>query len=230
MATRPNAAADNASIGAKASPGRQTLMSDDSERKIYVVDDDEAVRYSAVVLLESIGLTVEAYDSGQAFLDAFDPSWRGCLVLDIRMPGMSGLELQQALKSRGSQLAIVFVTGHGDIPMAVQAMQDGASHFLEKPYREQALIDAVQHALATGEGERPSDAEGDSAVRERIASLTPRERQVMDMLLEGKANKVMAIDLGVSQRTIELHRANLMHKMQARSLAQLVRMALEVQR
>lgn len=189
---------------------------------VYVIDDDDAVRNSIGFLLRSVDLDAELFSSAQAFLDALEGTEQGCLVLDVRMPGMSGLELQQELKQRGVMLPIIFITGHGDIPMAVEALKQGATDFLPKPFRDQDLLDRIHQALDTEKETRETNAQ----IREiqvHIDTLTPREREVMTMVAEGKANKVIAIDLGISQRTVEIHRAKVMEKMKARSLAQLVR-------
>jgi FixJ family two-component response regulator len=196
---------------------------------VFVIDDDEAVRNSLRLLLKSIGLPVRACTSAQDFLPTYDAHQPGCLVLDIRMPGMSGLELQQQLNLRGATIPVVFMSGHGDIPMAVEAMQHGAFDFLQKPFRDQDLIDRVQRALERDASIR-AQLKATDQIRERLISLTPREREVLDLVTAGKPNKVMAGDLGVSQRTIEIHRARVMEKMQARSLAQLVRMLIDVER
>ncbi len=196
---------------------------------VFIVDDDEAVRDSLRLLLKSIGLPVRTFASAQEFLPNYDVRHPGCLVLDIRMPGMSGLELQQQLNVRGATIPVVFITGHGDIPMAVEAMQHGAFDFLQKPFRDQDLIDRVQRALERDAGIR-AQLKATDRIREHLASLTPREREVLDLVTAGKPNKVMAGDLDVSQRTIEIHRARVMEKMQARSLAQLVRMLMEIER
>jgi two-component system, LuxR family, response regulator FixJ len=195
---------------------------------IFVVDDDEAIRSSMKLLLKSFGLAATASASAQEFLASCDQSQPGCLVLDVRMPGMSGLELQQQLNLRGATLPVIFITGHGDIPMAVEAMQQGAFDFLQKPFRDQELIDRVQRALEYDRENRLRLREKDS-IRGRFATLTPREREVLRLVTQGKANKVMAADLGVSQRTIEIHRARVMEKMGANSLAQLVRMTIDLQ-
>ncbi len=196
---------------------------------VFIVDDDEAVRDSLRLLLKSIGLPVRTFASAQEFLPGYEARQPGCLVLDIRMPGMSGLELQQQLNMRGATIPVVFITGHGDIPMAVEAMQHGAFDFLQKPFRDQDLIDRVQRALERDATIRAQLRTTDR-IRENLASLTPREREVLSLVTAGKPNKVMAGDLGVSQRTVEIHRARVMEKMQARSLAQLVRMLMEVER
>jgi len=194
---------------------------------VFVVDDDEAVRSSTKLLLKSIGLAAVSYSSAQEFLEHYDPQQPGCVVLDVRMPGMSGLELQQLLNLRGAIIPLIFITGHGDIPMAVEAMQHGAFDFLQKPFRDQDLLDRVQRALQKDRAARAQLREK-ARIRERRASLTPREREILELMTRGKPNKVMAADLGVSQRTVEIHRARVMDKMGASSLAQLVRMVMEI--
>ena len=195
---------------------------------VFIVDDDEAVRNSLRLLVKSVGLTAAALDSAQEFLASYDPLQPGCLVLDVRMPGMSGLELQQQLNLRGAVIPVIFITGHGDVPMAVEAMQQGAFDFLQKPFRDQDLIDRIQRAL---EKDRVNRAElgKRSDLRARHEALTPREREVLALVMSGKANKVMAADLGLSQRTVEVHRARVMEKMGASSLAHLVRMVLDLE-
>lgn len=188
---------------------------------VYVVDDDEAVRESISLLLESVGLACETFESAAAFLEGFDASRRCCLVCDIRMPGQSGLALQQELGSRGIAVPLIFITGHGDIPMAVSAMKAGATDFVQKPFRDQDLIDRINKALETDEAQHRSRIEANT-IRERLDTLTPRETEVMKRVVSGQANKVIAMDLGVSQRTVELHRARVMHKLRMRSLADLV--------
>ncbi|KPJ82650.1 MAG: histidine kinase [Gammaproteobacteria bacterium SG8_30] len=196
---------------------------------VFVVDDDEAVRTSLRLLLKSVGLPVETFASAQEFLDQFDPDRAGCLVLDIRMPGMSGLELQQHLNDRHSIMPVVFITGHGDVPMAVEAMQAGAVDFIQKPFRDQDLIDRINRALEKDREMRGELRERDE-IRRRMSQLTPREREVLELVTQGKANKVIAGDLNVSQRTVEIHRARVMEKMGASSLAHLVRMVIEAHR
>ena len=190
---------------------------------VFVVDDDAAARGSLRMLLKSLGLHAVACDSGAAFLAAYDPEQPGCLLLDVRMPGMSGPELQQQLNARGAILPVIFITGHGDVAMAVEAMRHGASDFLQKPFRDQELLDRVQRALKRDAAHRAELARLHE-IRDRIESLTPREREVLALLSRGSPNKVMAHELGISQRTIEIHRARIMEKMNAPSLAQLVRM------
>ncbi|MCC7463644.1 MAG: response regulator transcription factor [Gammaproteobacteria bacterium] len=193
---------------------------------VFIVDDDEAVRSALRMLIRSVGLQARAFGLAQEFLDAYDLDLPGCVLLDVRMPGMSGLEMQQELNSRGATIPVVFITGHGDVPMAVEAMQHGAFDFLQKPFRDQDLLDRVQRALERDLQTRTAFT-ARTAIRERIQSLTPRELEVMRLVTRGKANKVIGAELGVSQRTVEIHRAHVMEKMQANSLAALVRMALD---
>lgn len=194
---------------------------------VFVVDDDESVRSSLRFLLRSAGLESRAYGSAPEFLAAYDPAQPGCLVLDVRMPGMSGLELQQELNLRGAIIPVIFITGHGDIPMAVEAMQHGAHDFLQKPFRDEDLIERVRKALAKDVKAR-SGLEEHQAIRAHLESLTPREREVLTLMVRGKPNKIMAHELGVSQRTVEIHRARVMEKSGAASLAELVRMVMDV--
>ena len=194
---------------------------------VFVVDDDDAVRNSLRLLLKSVGLPTVAFASAREYLDSWHPAQPGCLVLDVRMPGMSGLELQEELNRRGAIIPVIFISGHGDIPMAVEAIQHGAFDFLQKPFRDQDLIDRVQRALAADNANRQSLAQRD-VLRQRYGSLTPREQEVLVLVTKGKANKVMAGDLDISQRTVEIHRARVMEKMGAQSLAQLVRMAMDL--
>lgn len=198
-----------------------------TEATVYLVEDDDAVRDSLQMVLESVGHKVVAYSRGDAFLEDFSTDMAGCMVLDIRMPGMNGMELQRQLNSRNSILPIIFVTGHGDVPMAVEAMQKGAVDFVQKPYREEELLGKIQQAIAADAESRAELAEKHKIV-ERLQELTPREKQVMDLMIEGKANKVIAFDLDISQRTVEIHRARVMEKMGVRSLAHLVRMVMAV--
>lgn len=202
-------------------------MSSGAERAptVFIVDDDRNILQAMQFLLRSVQLPCEVFASGEAFLERFDPEWPGCLVLDIRMPGVSGLELQERLLKAGGTLPIIFVTGHGDVPMAVEAMQKGAFDFVQKPYREEDLLERVQAALGSDRRARDERAKR-AEVEARLKSLTAREREVMELVVTGKPNKVIAYELGVSQRTVEIHRARVMDKMQARSLADLVRMSL----
>jgi len=200
-----------------------------SEPTVFIVDDDEAVRDSLRMLMKSVGLAAECYASAAEFLDAYDPDRAGCLVLDVRMPGVSGIDLQATLESMHSILPIIFITAHGDVPMAVQAIQSGAVDFMQKPFSDQALLDRVQQVIEQDRKNRRL-LQGRNEILERIASLTPREREVMEMVAEGKPNKVIAIDLGVSERTVEIHRARVMKKMEAESLPHLVRMTMEAKK
>jgi two-component system, LuxR family, response regulator FixJ len=195
---------------------------------VFVVDDDEGVRNSLRFLLRSVGLQTQTLASATEFLDTYKPSQPGCLVLDVRMPGMSGLELQQQLNLRGAVIPVIFITGHGDIPMAVEAMQQGAFDFLQKPFRDQDLIERIQRALERDTRAR-SALDQHAKIRERLDSLTPREREVLALMTRGKPNKIMAAELGVSQRTVEIHRARVMEKSGAASLAQLVRMVMDLE-
>ncbi|MFP5383235.1 MAG: response regulator transcription factor [Gammaproteobacteria bacterium] len=206
-------------------PGR--ALSGTSKQTVFVVDDDDAVRDSLAMLLRSVGLPVETFDSGIAFMDRFRPDLAGCLVLDIRMPKMSGLEVQQKLHELGATLPVIFITGHGDIPMAVQAIKEGAADFIQKPFRDQDLLDRIHVALEQDVRQRSVDTQR-ATIASRYESLTEREREVMLMVVAGKANKVIALDLDLSQRTVEIHRARVMEKMQARSLADLVKMAIDL--
>jgi FixJ family two-component response regulator len=195
---------------------------------VFVVDDDEGVRNSLRFLLKSVGIATRTLDSARDFLDAYKPSQPGCLVLDVRMPGMSGLELQHELNLRGAVIPVIFITGHGDIPMAVEAMQQGAFDFLQKPFRDQDLIDRIQRALERDARNRAALDEH-ARIRERLDSLTHRESEVLALMTRGKPNKIMAAELGVSQRTVEIHRARVMEKSGATSLAQLVRMVMDLE-
>jgi FixJ family two-component response regulator len=197
------------------------MKAKDDSPLIYLVDDDEAVRDALGMLFKSIGLKHEAYASALDFLERYNPARHACLVADIRMPGLSGLELQQRLNEQRSEIPIIFITGHGDVPMAVTAMKSGAADFVQKPFRDQDLIDRINKALARDLERRKGRAEQDE-IRARIALLTPREQEVMQRVARGQANKVIAMDLGVSQRTVELHRARVMKKLRMRSVAELV--------
>lgn len=193
---------------------------------VFVVDDEPSVRDSLRLLLKSVGLPTQLMASAAEFLAAYKADHPGCLLLDVRMPEMSGLELQQELNVRGATIPVIFITGHGDVPMAVEAMQHGAFDFLQKPFRDQDLIDRIQRALATDAKTRAQLKQRDQ-IRERLESLTPREREVLTLMVQGKPNKVMAYELGVSQRTVEIHRSRVMEKSGADSLAQLVRMVMD---
>ena len=200
-----------------------------TDSTVFVVDDDEPVRDAIAMLLDTVDLPCETFASAQDFLGAYDPSRTGCLVLDIRMPGMSGLELHEHLLELQAPVPIVFITGHGDIPMAVEAMKRGALDFIRKPFRDQELLDRIQEALSVDEAQRAEYA-GLEQVRARVASLTPREKEVFLRVADGQANKVVAIDLGISERTVEIHRSQVMQKTGARTLADLVRMKITLER
>jgi two-component system response regulator FixJ len=196
-----------------------------SDAKVFVVDDDASVLESIAFLLKTVGIEAETFSSAQAFLDAHDRQAVGCLVLDVRMPAMSGLELQERLRAMGSSLPIIFLTAHGDVPMAVQAVKAGAVDFIQKPFHDQDLIDKIQRAIEGSADARDAEA-ALLDVEARIDSLTPRECEVLDAVVSGMANKVIAGELGVSQRTVEIHRANVMRKMKADSVAELVRLVM----
>jgi len=194
---------------------------------VMVVDDDSGVRNAMRALLKSVGLNAMLYGSAQEFLGAYEPNQPGCLLLDIRVPGMSGMDLQQELNLRGAVVPVIFMSGHADIPMAVEAMQHGAFDFLQKPFRDQDLLDRIQRAIAK-DAERRLALGEQTRIRTHLESLTEREREVLDLLTLGKQNKVIAQELGVSPRTIEIHRARVMEKMGAQSVAELVRMMLDL--
>jgi two-component system response regulator FixJ len=192
---------------------------------VHVIDDDAEVRRSLAFLLSTAGLPVRVHSSATAFLDVLPEIQEGCIVTDIRMPGVDGIELQRRLKARGIALPVIVITGHGDIALAVDAMKAGAVDFIEKPFDDEVLIVAIKAALSRRAGGRERAARV-SAVRERLALLSARERQVLDGLVAGKPNKIIAHDLGISARTVEIYRANVMTKMQADSLSAVVRMVL----
>ena len=196
----------------------------EAEPTIFVIDDDPSVRQSLESLIKSVGWRVRIYGSAPEFLGSGHLDAPGCIVLDVRLPGLSGLDLQQALLRAKSHLPVIFITGHGDIPMSVQAMKAGAVEFLPKPFREQDLLDALKLALDRDRITRQQRAE-QAALRARYDSVTPREQQVMGLLVTGLLNKEIAATLGVSEVTIKVHRSQIMQKMQADSLANLVRMA-----
>ncbi len=196
-----------------------------SQITVFVVDDDQAVRESLALLVQSVGLEADTFASAREFLDAYQPDRRGCLITDIRMPGMSGLELQEQLSADGHHIPVIVLTGFGDVPTAVRALKGGAVDFVEKPFNPQSLLDLVQQAIVRDAEIRELAARA-AELAERMALLTPREQEVMELVVAGKANKVIAIDLSISERTVELHRGRIMKKMQARSLAELMRMVL----
>jgi two-component system response regulator FixJ len=196
-----------------------------SDVAVHVVDDDVAVRKSLAFLLASEGLPVRLHESASAFLEDVMSAEAGCIVTDVRMPGIDGIELIRRLKERGITLPVIVITGHADVPMAVEAMKEGAIDFLEKPFGDDVFLTTVREALSRHEKSSHHGAQV-AQVQTRLEALTERERQVLDGLVAGKANKVIAYDLGISPRTVEIYRANVMAKMQARSLSELVRLAL----
>src|SRR5215831_7684991 len=203
----------------------QTASNKDAKLKpiVYIVDDDDGMRRALSALISTVGYHAIAFSKPTDFMASFKPDQHGCLILDVRMPEMSGLEVQQQLNRMGSLLPIILITGHGDIPMAVQAMKEGAFDFLQKPFRDQDLLDRINAALKQDTENRQS-VEKHAELKRRADSLTPRERDVLTRVVDGQANKVIAIDLKLSERTVEIHRANVMEKMGARSVAHLVRM------
>jgi two-component system, LuxR family, response regulator FixJ len=198
-----------------------------SDPTVFIVDDDEAIRDSLKLLLESAGLkNVAAHDTGRDFLNNVKPAPGDCLVVDVRMPDIDGLELQQALIERGIDIPVIVMTGHGDIPMAVRALKAGASDFIEKPFADEVMLEAVRRALARATEERRQSEEA-AETRAHHEEMTDRERDVFQAMIAGHPNKMIAHLLGISQRTVEIHRARVMEKMHARSLSGLVRMAIE---
>ena len=198
------------------------------EQVVYVVDDDEALRDSLVWLLESQGFRVEAHASAEDFLEAWQPEFNGCLLLDVRMPGLSGLELHERLRARYCTLPIIFITGHGDVPMAVAALKKGAVDFIEKPFDDTELLRLVTQCLAR-EQESRARRRQDAEVARRLDQLTQREREVLDLIITGKLNKQIADVLGISIKTVEVHRARVMEKMGAQSLAELVQNVMAIE-
>ena len=191
------------------------------EQTVFIIDDDDTVRDATNLLVKSMGFSTMTFESAVAFLERYDPRLQGCLILDVRMPTMSGLDLQKKLLERHSKLPIIFITGHGDVPLAVQAMRLGAIDFLEKPYNDQQLLDNINRALELNRSQNATAVELEEA-RRKLQKLTPRELEVMDRVVNGAANKVIAAELGLSERTIEIHRSRVMSKMECKSVAALV--------
>lgn len=192
---------------------------------VCIVDDDAAVRDSLAVLLSTAGLKVETYGSGEEFLRSWDPAQAGCLVLDIRMPGISGLDLLERLNESRSRIPVVVITGHGDVKIAVKAMKLGALDFIEKPFKYEAIMGSINDALRREDQDRSRDAQVDSYLK-RLALLTERERQIYGYMVQGDPNKVIAARLEISPRTVEIHRAHVMEKLQVRNLSQLVKLSI----
>ncbi|MGJ8669048.1 MAG: response regulator transcription factor [Oceanococcus sp.] len=200
-----------------------------SEATVIIVDDNEAVRDSIAILMQSVGLHTRVFASADEFLDTYNDSnamdCTGCVLLDVRMPGMNGIQLYKEMNRRALTWPVLFITGHGDVPMAVEAMRDGAFDFIQKPFREEEVLQRVQQAIEQDANDRVRDSEHQENAQ-RLAQLSKREREVLERLMDGQANKVIAIDLDISERTVEQHRARVMEKMQARSLAHLIRMVI----
>ena len=195
-----------------------------SNRFVYLVDDDEAIRHSASFMLRHAGYSVKTYPDGISFLDHVSDEQRGCILLDVRMPGMDGLAVQKTLNHRGINMPVIILTGHGDVPVAVEAMKGGAIEFLEKPYEKQALIGAIENAFNLLDNQSVDDKRSREA-KARLTELTPRERQVLECLVDGLTNKGIAQALSISPRTVEIHRAHMMEKLQADSLSSALRFA-----
>jgi len=199
-----------------------------NQQTVFIVDDDEDVREGFGLLMETVGQPYRLFSSALEFMESYESEMRGCLLLDIRMPRMSGLELQEKLKEKGSLLPIIFITGHGDIPMAVDAMRRGALDFIRKPFREQNLLDRVNEALDIEAGKRKNQLDRQQLI-DRLNSLSDREQEVLELVASGKMNKAIAYDLGISERTVEVHRSHLMQKLGVESVAQLVRFKIETE-
>lgn len=193
---------------------------------VFVVDDDAPVRDAMRVLLKSVGLPAETYASAEDFLSDYDPERPGCVVLDVRMPGMGGLALQEQLVARGVDVPVIFITGHGDVPTSVRAMKGKAFDFLEKPFSDELLLELIHQAIKQDIRTRETRA-GVAEAAERVASLTPREREVLALIVDGKPTKIIASELGISEKTTQTHRARVMEKMGVRSLGTLIRAALK---
>ena len=196
-----------------------------SDTTVHIVDDDEAIRQSLTLLLRSVDINVQSYDSAQAFLDVFDATKPGCLLLDIRMPAMSGLELQQELKQRKIQIPVIILTGHADVALAVRAMKAGAMDVIEKPFHDQDLLDSVSKALANSVAILQAQ-QKQIKFLERASMLSPREQEIMNMYIEGKCGKAIAADLNISPKTVNVHRGHILEKMQVRTMIELVHLAM----
>jgi FixJ family two-component response regulator len=196
---------------------------------VHVVDDDEAMRDSLAWLLESHGMRVSVYRDAEAFLTLARIEPSACILLDVRMPGMSGVQMHDQLLQRGNSAPVIFLTGHGDVAMAVEAVKRGAFHFVEKPFTEEYLVSLIHRAIDEG-GKRAAESADDVASEQRLATLTPREREVLNMIVEGKPNKTIAATLAISAKTVEGHRAHIMEKLQARNAAELVHLVLRGRR
>lgn len=195
-----------------------------TDRTVFLVDDDEAIRHSASFMLRHAGFLVKTYNDGLSFLDHVSESQEGCILLDVRMPGMDGLAVQNALNQRGINMPVIILTGHGDVPVAVEAMKGGAIEFLEKPYEKQALVGAIENAFSLLENQTADDKRGAEA-KAKLTSLTPRETEVLECLVAGLTNKGIAQALSISPRTVEIHRAHMMEKLDAESLSSALRLA-----
>jgi len=192
---------------------------------VFIVDDDDEVRSALALLMESVGMPTETFESAQAFIQQFNPQRSGCLVLDVRMKGMSGLDLQERLSKEAIYPPIIVITGHGDVPMAVRAVKAGAIDFIEKPFNDQVLLDSIHRAIEQ-DAQRRGKAMQLAEIENRLERLTPREREILNLVVSGKRNKTIAFDLDISHSTVEAHRSKVMEKMQARSLSDLMRMML----
>ncbi len=202
-------------------------MNANEQITVFIVDDEEAIRDSLTMLIESVGLVAETYDSAQAYLENFDPARPGCLILDVRMKGMSGLSLQDDLNKKPLHPPIIIITGHGDVQMAVRAVKAGASEFLEKPFNEQQLLDSI-HIAIEEDAEQRGKASKLAEIQERVDRLTDREKEVMELIVTGMLNKNIAHELNISQSTVEAHRSKVMDKMEARTLSDLMRMIISL--